>query len=179
MTTFITNTIRSALTASVILAGFAATVDAAELRKKQSRGHQQAIGGLTTGTSKGGTGNFPDLIVFASNAITNGLPGTGFCGAWNGGNPSLNIVVGNVGNVQAGQSQLSVQFSNGSIDNVNVPALNSGQNAVINVPIPGSAWTAPFHGHVQFDITANSTNVVPEGNLSNNTESSICIGPAT
>ena len=180
MSTFLNNTIRSILTATVIVAGFAASADAAELRKKTNSGHGQAIGGLTTGTSKGGgSGNLPDLVPMQNFSGNNGLPQTGYCGPWNGGDPSLHIRVRNFGGVPAGVSQLTVQFSSGHIDNVNVPALAPGASALVTVPVPDAAWSAQYHGNVQFNMTANSTNSVAESNLSNNTSSSQCIGPAT
>ena len=176
--TIFNNTLRSILTASVILAGFAATADAAELRKKQQRVQKQAAGSLTLGTTGGG--GAADLVILPANGGNNGQPGTGFCGPWNGGDQSVRFYVRNVGSANATASHVQINFGGAFHGMRQVPALAPNQQVLITEEIPLAAWgPSQYHSSVNFLIAADHLDAMNEPNEGNNFGQSLCVGPAT
>lgn len=178
MKTVFQNTVRSILTASVIVAGFAATADAAELRKNQQRVEKQAVGGLTLGRTNG-TGA-ADLMIVPASGGSNGQPNTGYCGAWNGGDQSVRFYVRNVGSANASASHVQINFGGPYHGMRQVPALAPNQQVLITEAIPLGAWGhSQYHGSVNFLIAADHLDAMNEPNEGNNFGQSQCVGPAT
>ena len=187
MSKITSNTLRAVLTASIIVAGFAATSDAAELRKKSKR--LQVQRGVQMQNSQSGAGNFadngyadakPDLIIVPKyNGGNNGLPNTGYCGPWNGGQPSVIFYVKNAGNKMAAASDVYIGFGGGLIAIKPVPAIGAGQQVQIGQLIPPNAWSNQAHPSVNFLIAADHNDDLDEESVANNYGQSTCIGPAT
>lgn len=132
---------------------------------------------LAKGVLKGA--GSPDLIIEPRYAGHNGLPKTGFCGAWNDGNQKLYFYVTNVGSEPAPASDAYVGFGGALIAMVAVPALQPGQSTLRNATIPLAAWgDSQMHGVVDFLVAADHNDEVPEANVTNNYGEGTCIGPA-
>jgi CARDB len=121
----------------------------------------------------------PDLIIEPRYAGSSGLPGTGFCGPWNGGNQRAYFYVTNIGSEPAPASDAYVGFGGNLVSMVAIPALQPGQSTLRNTLIPIEAWgPSQIHGVADFLIAADHNDEVPEGNVSNNYGEGTCIGPA-
>lgn len=144
------------------------------LKKKRKRG--AVLKGNSNGAGK------PDLVVQARFNGNNGLPNTGYCGAWNGGNQSVVWRLKNVGSVPSPASQVWVSFDPQDFNmlmKVNAPALAPGQTANMHVNIPAGAWSNNAHPSVNFSWHADGQWIIDEASEANNGGSSNCIGPAT
>lgn len=182
----IPNTLRAALTASVIVAGFAAASDAAELRKKSK--HLKVERGVQMQHSQSGAGNLagngyadakPDLIILPKYNGNNGLPNTGYCGPWNGGHQSVIFYVKNAGDKMAAASNVYIGFGGGLVAIKPVPAIGAGQQVQIGQLIPQNAWSNHAHPSANFLIAADHNDDLDEESVTNNYGQSTCIGPAT
>ncbi len=125
-----------------------------------------------------------DIIVLPKYGGNGGLPNTGFCGSWNGGNQSVKLVVKNNGATQAAASVTYVEFRANFAPyqwpvNVATPALAPGQTQNVSVPIPADAWSHNAHPSVNFYLAGDVLKMVAETNETNNSKLSSCIGPAT
>jgi hypothetical protein len=121
----------------------------------------------------------PDLIIEPRYAGNNGMPLTGYCGAWNGGNQSVRFYVRNVGSAQAPASDVYIGFGGNLIAMVAVPALGPGQASQRSAAIPIEAWGhSQIHGSANFLLAADHNDDVPEDDVTNNYGQSYCLGPA-
>jgi hypothetical protein len=121
----------------------------------------------------------PDLIIEPRYAGNSGLPQTGFCGPWNGGNQKAYFYVKNVGSEAAPASDVYIGFGGALTAMVAVPALQPGQSTLRNTSIPLAAWgDSQIHGVANFLIAADHNDEVPESNVANNYGEGTCIGPA-
>lgn len=185
MTIFINNMIRSALTASVIVAGLAAQSEAAELRKKTKRAQPQAT--LQINQTKSATGVLsgtmelrPDLVILPAAGGNSGQPNSGYCGPWNGGDQSVRFYVRNIGNTQASASHVQVNFGGPYHDMLQVPALAPNQQVLMTRDIPIGAWgSTQIHSSANFLIAADHLDAMNEVSEANNYGQSKCVGPAT
>jgi len=133
---------------------------------------------LAKGVLKG-TGT-PDLIIKPRYAGHSGLPETGFCGPWNGGNQKVYFYVTNTGSEAAPASKAFVSFGGDLSKMVGVPGLAPGQSTLRSATIPDAAWGpgGQIHGVVDILIAADHHDEVPEANVTNNYGEGSCIGPA-
>jgi hypothetical protein len=121
----------------------------------------------------------PDLIIVPRYAGHSGMPTTGFCGPWNGGDQSVRFYVRNVGAAQAPASDVYVGFGGSLTETVAVPALGPGQQTARSVEIPLAAWgPSQMHGVASFLIAADHNDEVPEDDVTNNYGEGSCVGPA-
>lgn len=122
----------------------------------------------------------PDLIIEPRYAGTNGLPKTGFCGPWNGGNQKAYFYVKNIGAEAAPASDVYIGFGGDLTQILGIPALQPGQSTLRSTAIPYEAWGpgGQIHGVVNLLIAADHNDDVAEGNVSNNYGEGACIGPA-
>jgi hypothetical protein len=147
----------------------------AEAESPTRRGGPQA---LVTGDLKGTSS--PDLIIEPRYAGNSGLPGSGFCGPWNGGNPRVYFYVRNTGLEPAPASDAYVFFGKTLNASTGVPALDAGEQSLRSVAIPEAAWgPSPDHGAVDFLIAADHNDDVPEDDVTNNYGEGTCFGPAS
>lgn len=134
--------------------------------------------GLKIGNRQGGAGQ-PDLVILPRYGGTNGLPQTGFCGPWNGGNQQVHFYVRNIGSAPMPSSVVQVNFGGNNYGNVAVPALAPNQQTLRTRSIPLAAWgSSQMHGNVQFLIAADHNDAMVEASEANNYGQSNCIGPA-
>lgn len=139
----------------------------------------RSSGGMKlTGKVMHGNGS-ADLIIEPRYSGHNGLPGTGFCGPWNGGNQKLWFHVTNIGSAPAPASQTHVGFGGALSATIMVPALQPGQTVLRSVAIPLAAWgDSQMHGVVNFLIAADHSDAVAEASVTNNYGQGSCVGPA-
>lgn len=122
----------------------------------------------------------PDLIIVPWHNGNSGLPNSGYCGPWNGGNQKVYFYVRNVGTVAAPASDVYVGFTEGGTSEIAVPALASGQQVLRSKTIPLAAWGgSQYHGSVNFLIAADHNDDMSEISETNNYGQSTCIGPAS
>jgi hypothetical protein len=150
-----------------------ATAALADTPTRASGGPKSLAKGVLKGAGS------PDLIIEPRYAGNSGLPNTGFCGPWNGGNQKAYFYVKNIGAEAAPASDVYVGFGGGLTAMVAVPALQPGQSTLRNTSIPLAAWGgSQMHGVVNFLIAADHNDEVPESNVANNYGEGTCIGPA-
>ncbi|WP_020593466.1 hypothetical protein [Kiloniella laminariae] len=138
----------------------------------------------------GGTGT-PDLVVLPAYGGSSGMPNTGYCGSWNGGNQSVRWIVRNTGTAQAASSVVSLGFavplgqpwSDKYPTNqvINVPALAPGQQIQMAYAIPAISWTPTAHPSVTFGFAADyhQDNLEQGGEGNNLVSNAFCLGPAS
>jgi hypothetical protein len=167
---------RISLIAALISAGVAAAAVPAlsdTAVRRDGKTLTPGIGGLK------GAG-VPDLIIEPRYAGHSGLPSTGYCGQWNGGNQRVYFYVRNVGSAQAPASDAYVGFGGDMISMVAVPALQPGQSSLRSVSIPLAAWgPSQYESSADFLIAADHNDDVPEDDVTNNYGEGSCLGPAT
>lgn len=186
MTRSLSKSLYVALAGAVVAAGFAAAADAAELRKsgtrlklKAAQSHQTGTTGATGIAGNGYAHAKADLVIVPQYGGSGGLPGTGYCGPWNGGNPSVKFFVRNIGAKPAPASDVYVGFGGSNFVLKPVPALGAGQQVAVSHAIPASAWSHHAHPSAGFLIAADHHDDVIEESTTNNYGDGICIGPAT
>lgn len=164
---------KTTLIAAAILA-LASTATLADTLARADGGSRPALKGVLKGVGS------PDLIIQPRYSGTNGLPKTGFCGPWNGGNQKAYFYVKNIGSDTAPASDTYIGFGGALTAAVAVPSLQPGQSTLRSVTIPLAAWGpgGQMHGAVAFLIAADHNDAVPEANVTNNYGEGTCIGPA-
>ncbi len=178
MTNSMTNNIKLIALISAMIVG-AASADAGSLRLKRSDGATDL--GIRTAPQKGGHGVAKaDLVILPWHSGNSGLPNSGFCGPWNGGNQKIYFYVKNVGNGIAASSDVYIGFNDGYNSTITVPQLAPNQSTLRSKTIPAGAWGASqYHSSVEFLIAADHNDDTTETNDSNNYGQSTCNGPAT
>ncbi len=178
MTNSMTNNIKLIALIAAMIVG-AASADAGSLRLKRSDGLRAL--GLKVAPQKGGHGaGKADLVILPRYSGNSGLPGSGFCGPWNGGNQKVYFYVKNIGNGVAAASDAYIGFNDGYNSTITVPQLAPNQSTLRSKTIPAGAWgPTQYHSSVQFLIAADQNDDTNETNDSNNYGQSTCMGPAT
>lgn len=174
----ITNNIKLLALASAMVLG-AVTAEAADLRLKRSGGASDL--GFKSAPLKGGHGaGIADLVILPWHGGNTGLPNSGFCGPWNGGNQKVFFYVKNIGSGVAASSDVYIGFNDGYNSTITVPQLAPNQSTLRSKTIPAGAWgPSQYHSSVQFLIAADHNDDTTETNDSNNYGQSTCNGPAT
>jgi hypothetical protein len=150
-----------------------ATASLADTPTRTSGGVQPLAKGVLKGAGS------PDLIIEPRYAGNSGLPSTGYCGAWNGGDQKAWFYVKNTGSEAAPASDVYIGFGGALTAMVAVPSLQPGQSTLRSTPIPLAAWgDSQMHGVANFLIAADHNDEVPESNVANNYGEGTCIGPA-
>ncbi len=122
----------------------------------------------------------PDLIIEPRYNGNNGLPGSGFCGPWNGGNQRVYFYVRNIGSAPAPASDVQVNFGGQNFGTLAIPSLSPNQVTLRNTAIPLAAWgPTQYHGSVNFLIAADHNDDMTETSETNNYGQGKCIGPAS
>lgn len=122
----------------------------------------------------------PDLTIMPALPISNinGLAGTGYCGPYNPGNPTLLFRVENNGPVETGPFLVHVGFKPSNMPTVsvlvNIPNVGPGNSIPRSVNIPAEAFGP---GHLQFTVFADSTNQINESGETNNHDAGYCLQP--
>lgn len=171
--------------AVAIAAGlFAATAEAGEnrLRLKAKTAKVQTLKRSKSATGVlAGTGTIrPDLIITPRYGGNSGLPNSGYCGSWNGGNQKVMFYVRNTGTANAPASHVYVGFTEGGFTTLPVPALAPGGQVLRSYDIPLAAWgPSQYHSSANFLIAADHNDAMVETSETNNYGQSSCIGPAS
>ncbi|WP_421783521.1 hypothetical protein [Kiloniella litopenaei] len=144
----------------------------------------------STGPVYGLPNGTPDLVVLPASGGTNGMPNTGYCGSWNGGNQSIRWIIRNVGTGMAPASVVSVGFdvplgqpwndTYPTQQSLNVPPLAPGQQFMMSHPIDPVSWSPTAHPLVSFGFFADyHANIDEISEANNHVEYARCLGPAT
>jgi len=174
---------------SLIAPDMVLTANAAEKPMPQTREHillgrQVGVPKTgATGTLSNGTAGKADMIVTAYAAGNSGLPGAGFCGPWNGGNPKIRMNVQNTGGTVSEPTSLTLRFkkpNGGGWDGavINLPKIGAGQSKAIFYPVPAWAWAPGHHSSITFAGAVDASQFVAESNEGNNAYGGSCMGPA-
>ncbi|WP_343562000.1 CARDB domain-containing protein [Kiloniella sp. b19] len=127
-----------------------------------------------------GTPGQPDLVIEPWRNGTGGLPNSGYCGPWNGGNMAVKFYVVNKGNALAGPTVAQVNFGGTNYGTVPVPAIAPNAKRLITSQIPLAAWGPnQYHASVNFLIAADHNDALNETDVTNNYGQGKCMGPAT
>jgi len=188
MKRFASHTLKS-LSMIAVLSTTVSAVDAASSKNSALRAQPVASttlraqraapkNGLAIRNRQGGAGK-PDLIILPRYSGNSGLPHSGYCGAWNGGNQKVQFYVKNVGSVASPNSVVQVNFGGSNYGTIGVPSLAPNQQTLRSRSIPSEAWgPSPYHASVQFLIAADHNDDMVEDSETNNYGQSTCMGPA-
>jgi hypothetical protein len=179
-------TLHAVVAGAIFATGLTANADAAELRTSKTKLKLKTAQTMQTGkagaTGLAGNGYVDakaDLIIVPQYGGSGGLPGTGYCGPWNGGNPSVKFFVKNIGDKAAPASDVYIGFGGSNFAVKAVPAIGAGQQVAVSHPIPANAWSNHAHPSVQVLVAADHNDDVTEESVANNYGNGTCIGPAT
>ncbi|MCZ4280284.1 hypothetical protein O4H49_05820 [Kiloniella laminariae] len=155
-----------------------------------NRSTRPTVSGPVIFGAPGGPG-IPDLVVLPAYGGSSGMPNTGYCGSWNGGNQSVRWIVRNNGTAQAASSAVSLGFAvplgqpwsekYPTNQVLNVPSLAPGQQIQMSFAIPAVSWSPTAHPSVTFGFAADyhQDNLEQGGEGNNLVSNAFCLGPAS
>ncbi|WP_417454429.1 CARDB domain-containing protein [Kiloniella sp.] len=160
------------------------------VQKRKNVAPTRSLNKRSNGPVYGLPNGTPDLVVLPASAGTNGMPNSGYCGSWNGGNQSIRWLIRNVGTGMAPASVVSVGFdvplgqpwndTYPTQQSLNVPPLAPGQQFAMSHPIDPVSWSPTAHPIVSFGFFADYHATIDEVSEANNhVEYARCLGPAT
>lgn len=159
-----------------------AAADAAELRKSRKTTAQikihnaQSVGSLSAGGTQGIAK--PDLRIEPWKGGSSGMPNTGYCGPWNGGNMKIYFYVKNVGNAAIQPTLGITEFEGGKFVTFGAPALSPGQKKLVSMTLPANAIEG-LNDSTSFTMKANYMHKFGESNYLNNGSTGHCLGPVS